>query len=176
MIQPFADVELMVSVCAAAALCERIASRSVSASAQSTALWTSSMLDAASPERSCCASCRMVSDANADEPNTTIRVSGGECSESRGAGVAGLAGSGFSDLSCGLATALVNPPDTATAITWLPFLSAATSLGPANPVSGNRCRSGATAVDALSHAASDDVSSASTWCTSSPTLGSALTG
>src|SRR6185503_13451137 len=102
---------------------------SVSASDQSTALWTSSRLDVVRSDLICWASPSRSSDTNADEPNTTIRVSGGECSINRLAAdsVASLG------LSLGLATLLANPPLTATARTWWPFLSAAASFGPGNP-------------------------------------------
>src|SRR4029078_13533617 len=100
-----------------------------------------------------------------DEPNPPMGVSGGECSISR------VVAAALSFLS-GFATLLVNPPTIETAITWLPFLSAGRSLGTAKPSPGYARRSGETTVDDVSHDASDDRSSTSTLCVSSPTLAS----
>src|ERR1051325_4666313 len=123
------------------------------------------MFDLVSSESSCCTR----SDTNVDEPNTTMRVSGGECSISR---VVAALWSVFS----GLATLLANPPTIETAMTWLPFLSAGRSLGTGKPSPGYVRRSGETIVDDVNHDASDDRNRTSTLCVSSPTLVSALTG
>src|ERR1043165_6625466 len=102
------------------------------------------MFDLVSSESSCCTR----SDTNVGEPNTTMRVSGGECPISR------VAVAAWSFLS-GFATLLVNPPTIETAITWLPFLSAGRSLGTGKPSPGYARRSGETTVDDVSHEASD---------------------
>src|ERR1051325_1895627 len=106
------------------------------------------MFDLVNSESSCCTR----SETNVDEPNTTMRVSGGECSISR------VAAAALSFLS-GFATLLVNPPTIETAIAWLPFLSAGRSLGPGKPRPGYARRSGDTVVDDVNHDASDDRSS-----------------